>query len=419
MSNYTGALGIVALPAIAYVLSLDRRRVRWRPVIGGLLLQLLFALLVLRTSVGRGVFEILGHIVTGVIDCTDQGSNFLFGRLGVGDEKLFAFSVLPVIIFFASLMSVLYYLGIIQLVVRAMARVMTAAMGVSGAESLSVAANVFVGQTEAPLVVRPYISGMTQSELMALMTGGFATVAGSVLGIYIKMVGVQYATHFLAASVMSAPAAFVMAKIMLPETAEPLTAGSVKVHYERKSVNVIDAATSGAGDGLKLALNVGAMLLAFIALLALIDWPLRLISNHWELEQYLGGQTLSIRVILGYLFWPIAWVLGVPTQDCGVVGGLLGTKIAATEMVAYLSLHEAIAAGRLSPKSIVICTYALCGFANFASIAIQIGGIGPLAPDRKHDLARLGLRAMIGGALASFMTAAIAGLLVAPDPGAS
>ena len=419
MSTYTGALGIVALPAIAYVLSLDRRRVRWRPVIGGLLLQLLFALLVLRTSVGRGVFEILGHIVTGVIDCTDQGSNFLFGRLGVGDEKLFAFSVLPVIIFFASLMSVLYYLGIIQLVVRAMARVMTAAMGVSGAESLSVAANVFVGQTEAPLVVRPYISGMTQSELLALMTGGFATVAGSVLGIYIKMVGVQYATHFLAASVMSAPAAFVMAKIMLPETAEPLTAGSVKVHYERKSVNVIDAATSGAGDGLKLALNVGAMLLAFIALLALIDWPLRLISNHWELEQHLGGQTLSIRVILGYLFWPIAWVLGVPTQDCGVVGGLLGTKIAATEMVAYLSLHEAIAAGRLSPKSIVICTYALCGFANFASIAIQIGGIGPLAPDRKHDLARLGLRAMIGGALASFMTAAIAGLLVAPDPGAS
>jgi CNT family concentrative nucleoside transporter len=418
MSNYTGALGIVALPAIAYVLSLDRRRVRWRPVIGGLLLQILFALLVLRTSVGRGAFEILGHIVTGVIDCTDQGSNFLFGRLGVGDEKLFAFSVLPVIIFFASLMSVLYYLGIIQLVVRAMARVMTAAMGVSGAESLSVAANVFVGQTEAPLVVRPYISGMTQSELMALMTGGFATVAGSVLGIYIKMVGVQYATHFLAASVMSAPAAFVIAKIMLPETAEPLTAGSVKVHYERKSVNVIDAATSGAGDGLKLALNVGAMLLAFIALLALIDWPLRLISNHWQLEQYLGGQTLSIRVILGYLFWPIAWVLGVPTQDCGVVGGLLGTKIAATEMVAYLSLHEAIAAGRLTPKSIVICTYALCGFANFASIAIQIGGIGPLAPDRKHDLARLGLRAMIGGALASFMTAAIAGLLVAPDTGA-
>jgi CNT family concentrative nucleoside transporter len=328
---------------------------------------------------------------------------------------VFAFQVLPTIIFFSSLMAVLYHLGIVQLLVKLMAWVMTATMRVSGAESLSVAANVFVGQTEAPLVVRPYISKMTQSELMALMTGGFATIAGSVLAAYISMVGAEYAKHFLAASVMSAPAAFVMAKIMLPETEESLTAGKVKIRFERQTVNVIDAAASGAGDGLKLALNVAAMLLAFVALLALIDWPLGLISEAWDLDRYLGGRTLSIRTIFGYLLWPVAWLLGVPTQDCTVVGGLLGTKIAATELVAYMSLHDVMAVGGLSPRSVIICTYALCGFANFASIAIQLGGIGGIAPDRKHDLARLGLRAMIGGALASFMTAAIAGLLVAPD----
>lgn len=412
MSQYTGILGILALPAIAYALSLDRRHIRWRPVLGGLALQFVFALIVLQTRAGRAVFEFLGQAVTGIIRCTDQGSAFLFDWLATGNQMVFAFHVLPIIIFFCSFMAVLYHLGLMQMVVKVMARVMTATMGVSGAESLSVAANVFIGQTEAPLVVRPYVNKMTRSELMALMTGGFATVAGSVLGVYIIMIGEQYATHFLAASVMSAPAAFVMAKIMLPETEESLTAGAVKIHFEKKTVNVIDAAASGAGDGLKLALNVGAMLLAFIALLALIDWPLELLSDKFELHQYLGGRTLSLRTIFGYLLWPVAWLLGVPAQECTVVGGLLGTKIAATELVAYQTLQTEMAAGSLSPKTIIICTYALCGFANFASIAIQFGGIGGIAPDRRHDLARLGLRAMVGGALASFMTAAFAGLLV-------
>lgn len=415
MSQYQGIIGILALPMIAYALSLDRRRIRWRPVIGGVLLQFIFALLVLKTRAGEEVFRFLGRGVARVLDFTNEGSRFIFGWLIVepGSDKLvFAVQVLPTIIFFSSLMAVLYHFGVMQFLVRVMARVMSATMGVSGAESLSMAANVFVGQTEAPLVVRPYISKMTRSELMALMTGGFATIAGGVLAAYIAMVGTEYARHFLAASVMSAPAAFVMAKIMLPETADSLTAGQVRIHLEKQSVNVIDAAATGAGDGLKLALNVGAMLLAFIALLALINYPLAWMSVRFELDQYLGGQHLSLSLIFGYVFWPIAWVLGVPGADCAAVAGLLGTKITVTEFIAYSSLRDLIAAGALSDRAIVISTYALCGFANFGSVAIQLGGIGGIAPDRKKDLARLGLRAMIGGALASFMTAAFAGIMI-------
>ncbi len=416
MENFQGAIGILVLPLIAYALSLDRSRIRWRPVIGGFGLQLVFALIVLNTAAGERVFEYLGVIVTRVLGFTTVGSQFIFGWLideSIRENKfIFAVQVLPTIIFFSSLMAVLYHLGIMQWVVQLLARFMKATMGVSGAESLSVAANIFVGQTEAPLVVRPYIAGMTRSELMALMTGGFATIAGSVLAMYIGWVGEEYARHFLAASVMSAPAAFVMAKIMLPETEESLTAGSIQMRLEKKSVNVIDAAATGAGDGLKLALNVGAMLLAFVALIAMIDYPLERISVALALDQYLGGRPLSLEVIFGFVFWPLAWVIGVSPADCTAIGALMGTKIAATELIAYLSLHDMIEVGSISEKSVIIATYALCGFANFGSIAIQLGGIGGIAPERKHDLARLGLRAMTGGALASFMTAAFAGMMV-------
>ncbi len=415
MSGYTGVLGLIALPLIAYAISLDRRHIRWRPVVVGVLLQVVFAWLVLYLPAGRAVFEWLGRIVTRILSFTDEGSRFLFGWLVVepGSNKLvFAVQVLPTIIFFSSLMMVLYHLGVMQLLVRGMARVMTWTMGVSGAESLCVAANVFVGQTEAPLVVRPYIAQMTRSELAALMTGGFATIAGGVLAAYLAMLGPEYARHLLAASVMSAPAAFVMAKMIAPESGQSQTAGQVRVRIERQTVNVIDAAATGAADGLKLALNVGAMLLAFVALIALIDYPLGKLGAMMNLEPHLGGQALSLRVIFGYLFAPIAWLLGAPWADCRTLGGLLGTKIAVNEFVAYLSLGEIVHENGMSARGEVIATYALCGFANFSSIAIQIGGVGGIAPERKHELAQLGLRAMIGGALASFMTAALAGLMV-------
>jgi CNT family concentrative nucleoside transporter len=323
--------------------------------------------------------------------------------------------VLPTIIFFASLMAVLYHLGLMQKVVQAMAWVMLKVMRISGSESLSVAANVFVGQTEAPLVVRPYISRMTESELLTMMVGGMATIAGGVLAAYITMLGgadevarIFYAKHLLAASIMAAPAAIVIAKLLKPEVEESVTRGKVTLHVEKTATNVIEAAANGAGDGVKLALNVGGMLLAFVALIALVNYPLGWIGQITGLEDVMG-QPVSLSMILGYFLSPLAWVIGIPWQDAVAVGGLIGEKVITNEFVAYAHLQEI--QDTLSPKALLISTYALCGFANFSSIAIQIGGIGGLAPDRRSDLARLGLTAVLGGTLATMMTATIAGVL--------
>jgi len=394
-------LGLFVMLGIAWALSTDRKAIRWRTVIAGTALQFLLAVLILKTSGGQFVFLKASEFVTAFLNFTDAGSRFIFGD--VFEEHYFAFKVLPTIIFFSSFITILYYLGIIQWVVKGFAKVMMWVLGTSGAESLSASGNIFVGQTEAPLLIRPYVDSMTMSELMAVMTGGFATIAGGVLAAYVGM-GVS-AGHLIAASVMSAPAALVMAKLMFPETEESLTAGEVKLEVERPWANVIDAAAEGAASGLKLALNVGAMLLAFIALIAMVNAGLGVVGG------WFGYEGLTLELILGFLLRPLAWVMGVPWAEADEVGSLLGIKTVVNEFVGYMQLSEMIEAGVLSERSEVIATYALCGFANFSSIAIQIGGIGGIAPDRKADLAKLGLRAMIAGTLACFQTATIAGLL--------
>lgn len=413
-----GILGLSVLIAIAFAFSDNRKAVDWKLVTAGIALQLLFACIVIVLPGGREFFEALSRIFVRVISFASDGAIFVFGNIGDPSSNLgfiFAFQVLPTIIFFAALMSVLYHLGLMQKVVQAMAWVMLKVMRISGSESLSVAANVFVGQTEAPLVVRPYIARMTQSELLTMMVGGMATIAGGVLAAYITMLGggdealrVYYAKHLLSASVMAAPATIVLAKILKPETEESLTKGDVRIHVERTATNVIEAAANGAADGVRLALNVGGMLIAFIALIALVNYPLGWIGEIVGLEAVLG-QPLSLSLILGYVLSPLAWIIGVPWQDAITVGGLLGEKIVANEFVAYTHLNEI--QHTLTPKGLLISTYALCGFANFASIAIQLGGIGGLAPERRPDLARFGLRAVLGGALATMMTATIAGVL--------
>jgi len=397
-----GVLGMVVILAIAWALSTDRRRIAWRTVIAGTALQLVFALLILKTPWGRAFFEYARIYVTAFLNFSDAGSEFIFGEGFT--EHFFAFKVLPTIIFFSSVIAILYYLGALQWVVKLFARVMIWLMRTSGAESLSASANIFVGQTEAPLLIRPYVGAMTRSELMAVMTGGFATVAGGVLALYVGM-GIS-AGHLIAASVMSAPAALVMAKLMVPETEESKTAGKVEMAVDLPYVNVIDAAAQGAADGLRLALNVGAMLLAFLGLIALINGIIEPIGA------WVGVPGLDLEGILGLLLSPLAWLMGVPWEEARAVGGLLGIKTGANELIAYTSLSEMIQNEELSERSQVIATYALCGFSNFSSIAIQIGGIGGIAPERKGDLARLGLRAMIAGSLACFQTATIAGLLI-------
>ncbi len=413
-----GVLGLTVLISIAFAFSDNRKAVDWKLVASGIALQLFFAVLVILVPGGREFFEFISRIFVTIIGFATDGAVFVFGTIGDPQSNLgfiFAFQVLPTIIFFASLMAVLYHLGIMQKVVQGMAWVMLKVMRISGSESLAVAANVFVGQTEAPLVVRPYIARMTQSELLTMMVGGMATIAGGVLAAYITLLGggdeaqrIFYAKHLLAASVMAAPATIVLAKILKPETEESLTKGDVRIKVEKTATNVIEAAASGAADGVKLALNVGGMLLAFLALLALINYPLNWIGSVTGLEAWLG-QPLSLSLIMGYILSPLAWVIGVPWQDAVTVGGLLGEKVVANEFVAYAHLNEI--QDTLSPKALLISTYALCGFANFSSIAIQIGGIGGLAPDRRSDLARFGLRAVLGGALATMMTATIAGVL--------
>jgi CNT family concentrative nucleoside transporter len=396
-----GFFGLAVLISIAFAFSTQKKSVDWRLVTSGIGLQLVFAVLVILVPGGRQFFEVISRIFVTVIGFATDGAIFVFGTLADPQSSLgfvFAFQVLPTIIFFASLMGVLYHIGIMQKVVQGMAWVMFKVMRISGSESLAVAANVFVGQTEAPLVVRPYITKMTESELFTMMVGGMATIAGGVLAAYITLLGggdeamrIFYAKHLLAASVMAAPATIVLAKILSPETGESLTKGEVRIKVEKTATNVIEAAATGAADGVKLALNVGGMLLAFLALLALINYPLAWVGSITGLEQALG-QPLSLSLIMGYILSPMAWVIGVPWQDAVTVGGLLGEKVVANEFVAYAHLTEI--QDTLTPRALLISTYALCGFANFSSIAIQIGGIGGLAPERRSDLARLGLRAV-------------------------
>jgi CNT family concentrative nucleoside transporter len=402
MERWISILGMLAMLGIAWGLSSNRRAIRWRPVAVGSALQIVFALFILRTEIGRRIFDAAGRVVNRFLDFTDAGASFVFGDNF--RDFYFAFKVLPTIVFFSSFIAILYYFGVLQKIVELFARLMMRTMGTSGAESLSASANIFVGQTEAPLLIRPFVGAMTQSELMAVMTGGFATVAGGVMAAYVGM-GVE-AKHLLAASVMSAPAALVMAKLMFPETEPSKTAGHVAIEVERPWANAIDAAASGAADGLKLALNVGAMLIAFVALIALLDWPLGALGSA------IGFPELSLKWILGLLGRPLAWLMGVPWAETQNVGTLIGIKTALNEFVAYLEMQKMIAGGQLSERATVIATYALCGFSNFSSIAIQIGGIGGMAPERKSDLARLGLRAMVAGSLACFQTATIAGILL-------
>ena len=401
-----GLLGIITLLGIAVAMSNNRKQINFRIVGWGLGLQLIFALFILKTPLGKPVFGFLDKVVSKLISFSDAGSDFLFTSfvpdVGFHPSLInFAFRALPTIIFFSSLMAVLYHLGIIQFVVKWIARAMQKTMGTSGSETLSVSANIFVGQTEAPLMIRPFIGKMTQSELMAVMVGGFATVAGGVLAIYVTWLtdipGI--AGHLLAASVMSAPAALVIAKIIYPETESSETMGDLKIHVEQNSSNAMEALGNGATDGLKLAANVGAMLVAFISIVALVNYLLSFAGT-------------SMDAILAIVFKPLAWTMGVPWEEAGQMGMLMGKKIVFTELIAYGDLKDIIAEGQISERTAIIASYALCGFANFGSIGIQLGGIGAMAPERKKDLAKLVTKAMVGGALASWLTATVAGILI-------
>lgn len=403
MERLVGIFGLIFLLGVAYLLSENRRAIHWKTVVWGLVLQLLFAVFILKLGIGQEALRLTAAAVTWLISFANEGGAFVFGFLATDPEHfVFAFRVLPIVIFIASFFSCLYYLGIMQWVVLGMARVMTRFMGVSGSESLAAAANVFMGQTEAPIVVAPYISEMTRSELMALMTGGMATVSGAILGAYIGL-GIN-AEYLISASVMAAPASLVMAKVLIPETQESKTAGKVTLEIEKTDANLIDAAARGAGQGAVLAINIAAMLIAFISIIYLLNAVLGGVGN------WVGYEDLTMQAILGWILAPVAFLMGVPVGETTSVGQLIGIKVILNELVAYTEL--AAMQETLSPKANLIATYALCGFANLSSIGIQIGGIGGLAPDRKSDLAKLGLRAVLAGSLASFMTATLAGILV-------
>jgi len=406
MDHLIGILGIVVLLAIAFALSNNRKQINMRIVCWGLGLQAIFAIFILKTPIGSPLFGFLDKTIRKLISFSDAGSDFLFKSFvpDVGYHVSmvnFAFRALPTIIFFSSLMAVLYHFGIIQIFVKWIAKAMQKTMGTSGSETLSVSANIFVGQTEAPLIVRPFIQQMTKSELMAVMTGGFATVAGGVLAIYVMWLtdipGI--AGHLLAASVMSAPGALVVAKIIYPETESSETMGDLKINIKQKSTNAMEALGDGATSGLKLAANVAAMLVAFVSLVAMINY-------------LLGFAGTSMESILGFIFMPLAWTMGVPWSEAGTLGTLMGKKIVFTELIAYGDLKELMSTGAITDRTAIIASYALCGFANFGSIGIQLGGIGGMAPERKKDLAKLVTKAMVGGALASWLTATIAGLLI-------
>ena len=440
-----GILGLGLILGLAILFSNNRRRISWRLVGTGIGLQVVFAVFILYSDklsswfapLGwpKALVSWLGGAVVSLLNFTAEGSKFVFGRLAVnsGPDSLgvyFAFQVLPTIVFVATLTSLLYYLGILQAVVRGMAWVMAKLMGTSGAESLSNTANIFVGQTEAPLLIKPYIGTMTNSEILTIMVGGMATIAGGVMAAYIQMLGqaladvqkiplaeaqLRFAVQLLSASVMAAPASLVIAKVLFPETGDPVTKGTVRLKVEKNASNVIEAAAGGASDGLHLALNVGAMLLAFIALIALINYLLTGLGDLVHINAYLTahyGQPLSLQLVFGVILRYLAIGIGVPAADAFHFGSLFGTKLALNEFVAYVDLVGLIKQGVMTPKGIIMATYALCGFANFSSIAIQIGGISPMAPHRRKDIAALGLKAVLGGALATLMTATLAGILL-------
>ena len=405
MDRFTGIIGAVVLLAIAYGMSNNRSAISKRTVLWGLGLQLFFALFILKTPIGQPFFSAVDRIFLKLLSFSDAGSDFLFKSYGTGVVEgplmNFAFRILPTIIFFSSLMALLYHFGIMQRVIRWIAVTVQKTMGTSGSETLSVSANIFVGQTESPLMVRPFINQMTMSELMAVMTGGFATVAGGVMAIYVAMLSniPGIAGHLMAASIMSAPAALVMAKIIFPETEESETLGDLRIEVERPDDNAMEALSRGATDGVKLAVNVGAMLVAFVAFIAMVNG-------------ILGFVDLTIQQILGWLFQPLAWTMGAPWSEAGILGQLMGEKIVLTEIIAFTDLSQLRAENAISDRTAIIASYALCGFANFASIGIQLGGIGGIAPSRRKDLAKIGMKAMIAGALASWLTATLAGIIV-------
>lgn len=416
MPNLTSLLGLVTIIALAWLMSSHKGKFPWRIVCSGLALQAVFAVLILKTPYGKWVFEQVDLVFVGLLNSVDEGARFMFGENFT--DHFFAFRVLPTIIFFSAFMSIFYYLGVIQKVVGLLAIVMQKTLGTSGAETLSSAANIFVGQTEAPLVIRPYISTMTTSELNAVMVGGFATMAGGVLGALSAM-GIN-AGHLLSASVISAPGALLLAKVMQPEVDTPKTSGHVDIDVDDESVNVLEAIAKGTTGGLQLALNVGAMLIVFLALIAVINGVLGWAGGLLGYVDAEGNALWSMQAVLGYVFYPLAWLIGIESADCGKAAELMGLKMATNEFVAYGTLAEwapiaedgTVSTEVVSERTRQIMTYALCGFANFSSIGIQLGGIGGIAPERRSDLAQLGLRAMIGGTLAAFMTACIAGLLI-------
>ena len=406
MEQYTGILGIIVLLSISFLLSNNRSLVDKNIIFWGLGLQFSFAFIILKTSFGEKLFFYFNIFIVKLISFADAGSDFLFTSFipEVGyDQALlnFAFRALPVIIFFSSLIAVTYHLGIIQFVIKNISLLMEKTMKTSGAETLSISANIFVGQTEAPILIRPYISLMTKSELMAVMVGGFATVAGSVMALYVTWLNniPDIAGHLLAASVMSAPAALMVAKIIYPETKSLKTINSNKINLKSNDNNIVDAVGRGATEGLKLAANVAAMLIAFISMVAMINFVLGLLGT-------------SMQEILGLLFKPLAWTMGIPWKDAQIVGTLMGEKIVLTELIAFRDLSDYVTKNILSERSIIITSYALCGFANFGSIGIQLGGIGSMAPERKKDLSRIVFKAMLGGAIASWLTASIVGIII-------
>jgi CNT family concentrative nucleoside transporter len=401
----TGVLGLAAIVGLGVALSRDRRRIRWRVVGWGLTLQVAFAIFVLRVPAGQALFRHLGDFVTAVLHYSYAGSAFVFGELGKPDSTLgvvFAFQILPAIIYVSALFAIMYYLGIMQVVVRAFAAVMSRVMGASGAESLNVAASIFMGQTEAPLTIRPFLPRMTRSELMTVMTSGMAHISGSIMVAYIAF-GIE-ARHLLTAVIMTAPGTIMMAKLFEPETEVPETYGNVRLAIPKTDVNLLDAAARGTGEGLHLMLNVIAMLISFIALVALLN------GGFAALHGWLPWFPADLQTVLGWIFRPIAWIMGVSWHDSGTVGTLLGTRMVLNEFIAYAQLGPM--KGALDPRSFTIASFALAGFANFSSVGIQLGGIGALAPERKGDLARLGFRAMLAGTLANFLSATIAGILL-------
>lgn len=407
MHRLISVLGIVVFIGLAWLMSSHKRRVNPRIIAGGLLLQFLLAVFILWTTIGSRLFDAFDFAFNSLLGCVNAGSTFVFGE--VYAEHFFAFKVLPTIIFFSAFMSIFYYYGVMQAIVGVFARAMQVTLGTSGAETLSAAANVFVGQTEAPLVIRPYIGSMTISELNAIMVGGFATMAGGVLAAYVDM-GIS-AKHLLSASVMAAPAGLMIAKILQPEVDEPKTLGHVKIDVKDPSVNVLEAVANGTVGGLQLALNVGAMLLVFLALIALVNSILGWIGIQ------LGSTTANwtVEAALGWLFQPIAWLIGIEWKDCANAGALLGLKMGANEFVAYQRLVEMSkpdSVVHISEHSRQVMTYALCGFANFSSIGIQLGGIGGIAPERRGELAKLGFRAMLGGTLVAFINACVANIMM-------